>query len=85
MSTMAVPRCCLQLLQQIHDLRLHRDVERGGGLVGEQEHGVQRERHRDHGALAHTAGELVWILLGAPARVRDADLGQQFDGPLLGG
>ena len=35
--------------------------------------GLARERHRDHHALAHAAGELVRIAVGAPARVGNAD------------
>src|SRR6185295_2512163 len=44
-----------QVLQQIEDLRLNGHVQRGRRLVGEDELGVARERHRDHHALAHTA------------------------------
>ena len=31
-----MPVLALQVLQQVHDLGLHRDVERGGRLVGDQ-------------------------------------------------
>ena len=50
--------------------RLHGDVERGGRLVGDQDVGLQRERHGDHDALALAAGELVRILVAStlPAR-----------------
>ena len=51
----------LQLLQQLQDLRLHSDVERGGRLVGDEEIGAAGERHRDHHALALPARELVRI------------------------
>ena len=51
----------LELLQQLQDLRLHRDVERGGRLVGDQEIGLVGERQRDHDALALAARELVRV------------------------
>ena len=49
----------LQPVDQLDDLRLDRHVERGRGLVGDQDVRVVRERHRDHRALAHPARELV--------------------------
>ena len=58
----------LQLLQQVHDLRLHGDVERRRRLVGDEHRRVEREGHRDHDALAHAAGELVRVVLDALAR-----------------
>src|SRR5258708_6342399 len=61
----------LELVQQLEDLRLDGHVEGGGGLVGDQEVRVARQRHGDHDALAHAAGELVRILLHAPLGVRD--------------
>ena len=47
--------------QQLEDLRLHGDVERGGRLVGDQQIGLVGERHRDHHALALAAGQLMRI------------------------
>ena len=38
---------------------LHRDVQRGGGLVGDQQFGIQRERAGDADALPLTARQLV--------------------------
>src|SRR4051812_11778373 len=52
----------LQLADEIEDLRLDRHVERGGRLVGDQHLRIAGERHGDHHALAHAAGELVRIL-----------------------
>ena len=49
----------LQFFQQVHDLRLHCDVQRCGRFVRDQHRWVQGDRHRDHDALAHPAGELV--------------------------
>ena len=59
----------LQAAQQVEDLRLDRDVERGGRFVGDQQLGIARQRHADHRALPHAAGQLVRI--GAGARVPD--------------
>ena len=56
----------LQLAQHVEDLALDDDVERRHRLVGQQQAGLQRQRHGDRGALAHAAGELVRIV-GQPA------------------
>ncbi|CAM5286418.1 Vitamin B12 import ATP-binding protein BtuD [Streptomyces fumanus] len=51
--------------------------------------GVADQGHGDHRALAHTAGELVRVVLGALRRVGDADLAEHLHRPrpalLLGG
>ena len=52
----------------LQDLRLHGDVERRRGLVGDQQVRLVGERHRDHHALALPAGQLVRI--GAEPRLR---------------
>ncbi len=74
-------------LEHVEDLGLEGDVERGGGLVGDEEGGVVGEGHGEHGPLAHPAGELVRVLLGAAAGVGDADQVEEGDDPLgpLGG
>ena len=69
----------LQLAHQVEDLRLDRDVERGGRLVGDQQLGLGGERHRDHHALRLAARELVRERLGPPRRVGDADRAQHLD------
>ena len=51
----------LELLQQIDDLCLDRDVERGHGLVADDQLGVQRERPGEADPLPLTAGKLVRI------------------------
>ena len=73
-----------QAAQQRHDLRLHRDVQRGGGFVGDQHAGIQRHRHRDQEALPHAAGELVRVGVQPGLGLRDADARHQFDGLALG-
>jgi hypothetical protein len=42
----------LQRLQELEDLRLDGDVERGRRLVGDQQVRLVGERHGDHDALA---------------------------------
>ena len=51
----------LQLKNQTQDLRLRRHVERRGRLIGDQQRGLQHQRHRDHDALALAARELVRV------------------------
>ena len=65
------PNCALQVLQQVDDLRLDRDVERGDRLVADDQLGIDRERPGDADALALAAGELV--------RIAPRMLGQQAD------
>ena len=43
------------LAEQVEDLGLHRHVECGGGLVGNDQLGLAGQCHRDHRALAHAA------------------------------
>src|SRR5215217_6279173 len=63
----------LQRLEQVDDLRLDRDVERCGRLVRDDQLRVVDQRHRDHHALTHAAGELMGILVHPALGVRDAD------------
>jgi hypothetical protein len=63
----------LQLAHEVEDLRLDGHVERGGRLVGDQQLGVARQRHRDHHALAHPARHLVRVVLDALGGLGDAD------------
>ena len=61
------------------DLGLDGDVERGGGLVGDEEFWPATERHRDHRALLHPAAELVRVIVHALLRAGDADGTEPFD------
>ena len=63
----------LQLGEELQDLRLHGDVERRRRLVGDEQVGLVRERHRDHDALALPARELVRIGVEAARCVAEAD------------
>ena len=71
----------LQVGEQIEDLRLDRDVEGGGRLVGDEQLGLARQGHRDQDALAHSARHLERVLLDALGWIGDADHVEQLDGP----
>jgi hypothetical protein len=62
--------------------RLHGHIQRGRRLVGDQQLGLVRERHRDHHALAHPPGELVRKLIDAPRGIGNPHEPQQLDGAL---
>ena len=62
----------LQELDELEDLGLDGDIERGRRLVGDQDLGLAGERHGDHDALAHAAREAVRIFVQALARGRHA-------------
>ena len=62
MKRMAIPVSCLDLADEVEDVRLHRHVERGRRFVGDQERRLARQRHRDHHPLAHAAAERVRVL-----------------------
>ena len=69
----------LEIGEQLQDLRLHGDVERGGRLVGDEQVRPVGERHGDHHALALAAGKLMRIGAETRGRIDDADLGQKRD------
>ncbi len=71
----------LQLAHQLEDLRLRRHVERRRRLVRDQQVGVVDERHRDHHALPHAAGELVRIVVDPLLGPRNADLLERVHAP----
>ncbi len=45
----------LQLLEQFEDFQLHRDIQRSGRFVGNQQLGFVGQRHGNHDALALAA------------------------------
>ena len=51
------PELLLQALEEVEDLRLHRDVERRDGLVADQDFRADGERAGDRDALALAARE----------------------------
>jgi hypothetical protein len=68
-----------EFAEHAEDLRLHRDIERGGRLVRDEEFGVTSEGHRDHDALALAARHLVREVGEPLLRRGDADEREQFD------
>ena len=61
-------RLVAQRPDPVQDLGLDGHVQCRGGLVGDQQLGVARQRQRDHHPLAHAARELVRVRVGAVAR-----------------
>ena len=55
------PKLALQLLEQVQDLGLDRHVERGDGLVADDQVGFEDERPGDPDPLALPAGKLVRV------------------------
>ena len=78
-SMIAEPSRVLQVAHQVEDLRLDGHVQRRGRLVGDQQLRIAGQRHGDHHALAHAAGQLVRILAHPPRRRRNADQRQHLD------
>ena len=72
----------LQILQQIENLRLDRDVERRNRLVEDEQVGVQRQRARDADALALPARETVRVAVQEAQSRPSSTACQQFLGPL---
>ena len=70
----------LELVEQVQDLRLHRDVEGAGRLVEHDEVGIEREGSGDGDALPLPAGELVRVAVEVLAS--HADAFEQCDDPL---
>ena len=73
------PHLVFQLAQEVDDLRLERDVERRGRLVGDQQVRPRDQRERDADALAHAARELVRVAVDPALGVGDADAAQHGD------
>ena len=81
MKRKAMPSSPLELLQQVDDLRLDGDVQRGDRLVRDDQLRLQGERAGDADALPLAAGELVReavVVLGV-----EADGLQQLADPVL--
>src|SRR5439155_17320805 len=74
-----------QSIQEIEDLGLNSDIERGRGLIADDELGLARERHSNHHALAHAAAELVRIVANARLGGRYLHNLHQMDDQLFGG
>ena len=74
----------LQVADELQDLGLDRNVQGRGGLIADEDLGVAGHGDGDDDSLAHAAGELVGILLGAAFRFGNAyvlqDLHRLFAG-----
>ena len=68
-----------ELEQQVEDLRLDGHVERGGGLIGDQQVRLVGERHGDHHPLPLAARKLMRIRVEAAFRVLDTDLVDEIE------
>src|SRR5882757_6994018 len=62
---------------QLEDLRLRGDVERGGRLVRHQYRWPQCQRHRDHRALALAAGQSMRVGAHDPVGVGKPDFARE--------
>jgi hypothetical protein len=62
-----------QLSQQVEDLCLDHDVERRGGLVGNEQLRLHRAGHGDHHPLALAARQFVRIAVERKPAFRQAD------------
>src|SRR5262245_27423635 len=71
----------LQVAQEPQVLRLDREVEARGGLVGDEDPRLARDCDRADDALTHAPGELVRILAYASLRRCDADGLQELGRP----
>lgn len=68
-----------EALEMVEDDALHRDVERAGRLVGDDQPRPRGDGDRDQGALPHAAGEFVRVLPGTGGRVRQPGPLQDVD------
>src|SRR5690349_20948535 len=74
------PELALQILEQIDDLGLDRDIERRHRLVQDHDVRTERERACDRDALALSSGKLWWAAVCLFSRKADRD--EQFSDPL---
>lgn len=70
----------LAVFDEVEDLFLDGDIERGGGFIGDEEVRAGDEGHGDHDALAHAAGKFVRVGLDALFGLGDADFFEGCDG-----
>ena len=66
----------LEPVQEQQHLLLDGHIQGGGGLIGNEQPGLERHHHGDHDALAQTAGELEGELLHAFLGIGNAHLFQ---------
>ena len=70
------PQVRLQFREEIQHLRLHRDIERGDRLVGDDEARMRSDRARNRNALPLSSGQFVRIAV--EERAREIDAVEQF-------
>ncbi len=75
------PQLPPQFREQLQNLFLHRDVQRGSRLVRDQDARASRQRHRDHHPLPQSARKLMRILPRAPRRISQRRAFQCFERP----
>lgn len=75
----------LQIAQQVQNLRLNGDIQRGRRFVADEDFRIAGNCDCDDDALAHAAGEFMRILFIALLRVDDAHVAQNLNGTLFGG
>ena len=73
-----------EVVEQVEDLLLDGNVERGGGFVGDEQLRAVDDGHGDHDALAHASGELVRVAAGALVGAGDGDIAEALDGAAPG-
>src|ERR1043166_1624859 len=71
----------LQILQQIHDLRLNRHIESRYGLIANYQFRIERQSSCDADPLALSTRKFVWITVGI-FRI-EPDLLQQIENALV--
>ena len=76
----------VQFLQKLQNLCLNGHIQRRGRLIQQQQPGPGDNGGRDHGALQHTAGQFVRVLVVHALRVGQFHIGQRLNGlfPALG-
>ena len=73
------PVLVLDLAHQIDDLGLDGHVKGRGRFVGDEQLGLARKGHGDHGALAHASRELVRVVVRPRCGGRYADPVEELD------
>jgi hypothetical protein len=71
-----------QFADEVKNLCLNRDIQRCGGLIGDEQVRRAGQRHGDGDALALPARELVWVSIQPLSRTADTDPVKQRRGLL---
>lgn len=74
----------LQASQQIQNLGLDRDIEIGGGLIGNQQQRAAGQGNGDHDALLHAPRQVVGVEFDNLFRIGNPQLADDLDGPPQG-